>query len=374
MPATICFVIIGLDYAGAEIQLVEVIRRLRVRGWRMFVVSLLTPAAFVRELSMCGVEVVSLHLEKGEPLRLPLLLRFLAEVRRIRPDIIHGHMVHSNLLARLAAVTLGIPVAVATVHSTFEGGTARMWLYRLTERWGSVTTSVSEAGRERHLEKRASSEDRILVLPNGIDQERFRPMRAARERIRREQSCPEERFVWLTVTRLAPPKDPNTLLRAMTTLPEHVDLWIVGQGSDLAQTEATVDALALRHRVRFLGVRADIPDLLSAADAFVLSSRAEAMPISLLEAASACLPCVASDVGAVRELVSDRQTGFVVPPSDAEVMGQAMAEVVRMTGPERAAMGERGRSLVSRYGLEATVDRWEALYREHLQAHSPKET
>lgn len=368
---TLCFVIIGLDYAGAEIQLVSVIGQLRARGWRIFVVSLLTPAAFVRELSMMGVEVVPLHIEKGDRLDLPFLVRFLREVRRIRPDIIHGHMVHSNLLARLAAVLLSIPVAIATVHSTDEGGVLRMALYRLTERFGSLTTSVSEAGRQMHVSAHASREERIVVLPNGIDQERFRPDRAARARIRAELSCPDDRFVWLSITRFAPPKDPLTLVRAFAVLPEHCVLWLVGQGSERHESEALVAELGINDRVQFLSVRTDIPDLLSAADAFVLSSLSEAMPITLLEAASAGLPCVSSDVGAVRDLVLDGLTGLVVPPADVGALSRALSRITELPQAERTAMGLSGRRQVGqRYGLQAIVDRWEVLYYEQLRQNT----
>lgn len=363
---TICFVIIGLDYAGAEIQLVEVIRHLRARGWRMFVISLLTPAAFVRELSSIGVEVVSMDLERGAPLDLPFLMRFLSEVRRIRPDILHGHMVHSNLLARLGRALLSVPSAIATVHSTDEGGRSRMWLYRLTERFGSVTTSVSEAGQRMHLAARASSPGRIVVLPNGIDQERFRPSPEARERVRRELSCGQQTFVWLSVTRFAPPKDPLTLIKAFAALPQGGELWLVGQGTEKERSLSLVRELSLGDRVRFLGVRADIPDLLSASDVFVLSSLSEAMPIALLEAASAERPCISSDVGAVRDLVWDNETGLVVPPGDAEALRAAMERMLGLGAAERQQMGALGRRRVGeRYGLQAVVDRWEGLYLEH---------
>jgi glycosyltransferase involved in cell wall biosynthesis len=364
-PPTVCYVIIGLDYAGAEIQLVEVIRRMRARGWRIFVVSLITPAAFVRELRALGVEVVSLDLDRGAPLTPALLARFLSAVAAIRPDVIHGHMVHSNLLARLAAATLGIPVAVATVHSTDEGGRLRAWMYRLTERWGSVTTSVSAAGRDIHVGAGASRPERIRVLPNGIDTERFRPDPEARARVRRALDTPPNRFVWLSVTRFHWPKDPPTLLRALARLPGGSELWLVGQGADRAETEALAGSLGLGGRARFLGLRTDVPDLLAASDAFVLSSMSEAMPIALLEAASAGLVSVASDTGAVRDLVDDGRTGLVVPVADVDALAGALAQIERLTSAERAAMGRTARArVVERFALDAVVDRWEALYAE----------
>lgn len=362
-PPTLCYVIIGLDYAGAEIQLVEVIRRMRQRGWRVFVVSLITPAAFVRELLGLGVEVVSLDLERGARLTPARLARFLGVVRAIRPDVIHGHMVHSNLLARIAASALRIPVAVATVHSTTEGGRSRAWAYRLTERMGTVTTSVSEAGRDIHLRSGASTAGRIVVLPNGVDTERFRPDPPARERVRAALGTPLRRFVWLTVTRFAWPKDPPTLLRALAQVGSDAELWLVGQGEDRAEAERLAAELGVADRARFLGLRADVPDLLAACDGFVLSSLAEAMPITLLEAASAEVPCVASDTGAVRDLVDDGRTGFVVPTADVDALAAALARVEALDEDGRTALGVAGRArILDGFGLDAVVDRWEALY------------
>lgn len=364
---TLCYVIVGLDYAGAEIQLVEVIRRLRARGHRIFVVSLITPAAFVRELDQLGVPVISLDLEKGASLTPAVLGRFLRAVADIRPDVIHGHMVHSNLLARLASAALGIPVALATVHSTDEGGRGRAWLYRLTEPLGTLTTSVSEAGRDIHVRSGASSPARIEVVPNGIDLERFTRDARARERVRDAIGAPPGRFVWLSVARFAPPKDPNTLLEALARVGGDSELWLVGQGAERDAALATARRLGLEDRARFLGVRTDIPDLLSACDGFVLSSRSEAMPITLLEAAACEAPCVASDTGEVAEMVGD--TGLVVPPGDVEALAAALRDMEGRSEAERGAMGARARARVlARWSLSAVVDRWESLYARHLRA------
>jgi glycosyltransferase involved in cell wall biosynthesis len=371
-PLTICYVIVGLDYAGAEIQLVEVVRRLRERGHRIFVISLITPAAFVRELGRIGVSVVSLDLAKGASLTLDVIGRFLRAVREIRPDVIHGHMVHSNLLARLAAGIQRIPVALATVHSTDEGGRSRAWMYRLTQPLGTLTTSVSEAGREVHLRTGASTAGRIEVVPNGIDTRRFARDPEARRRVRAELGVEDDRFVWLTVARFAPPKDPQTLLRALAQTRTDSALWLVGQGADRDAAIASVAPLGLEDRARFLGVRTDIPDLLSACDGFVLSSRSEAMPITLLEAGCSEVPCVASDTGEVGVMIENGKTGLVVPPADAEALAHALFTVEHLDRRVRREMGALARQRVqARWSLDAVVDRWERLYASHLSSPTP---
>ena len=122
---------------------------------------------------------------------------------------------------------------------------------------------------------------------------------------------------------------------------------IAGDGSQRAKLDAQASDLGLGARmVRFLGVRDDIPDLMAAADAFVLPSRWEGLPMVLLEAASAGLPVVATDVGGNAEVVVDQETGFLVPPDDAEALGRTMAGWQACPVDERQRMVMRGRRLV----------------------------
>jgi glycosyltransferase involved in cell wall biosynthesis len=106
---------------------------------------------------------------------------------------------------------------------------------------------------------------------------------------------------------------------------------------------------------------------MSAADGYVMSSAWEGMPMVLLEAAAAGLPIVSTAVGGNREVVADDESGFLVPPRDADALARGMARLGALSAPELRAMGERGRERVrSRYGLARVADRWEALYREML--------
>ena len=140
---------------------------------------------------------------------------------------------------------------------------------------------------------------------------------------------------------------------------------LVGKGSLQAETEALVRELGLEGVVRFLGVRRDVPELMSAADGYLLSSAWEGMPIVLLEAAAAGLPIVATRVGGNHEVVRDGETGFLVPPTDHEQLGQAMLKLAGLAEPQRRTMGARGAQHIQmNYGLGRVVDRWEALYRE----------
>lgn len=145
-------------------------------------------------------------------------------------------------------------------------------------------------------------------------------------------------------------------------------LFIVGQGSLRAETEELAKELGLAEAVRFLGVRNDIPQLMNAADAYVMSSAWEGMPMVLLEAAAVGLPVVATDVGGNREIVRDGYTGLLVPPRDHESLARAMVHLMSLPDAARRAMGQAARAYVeAHYGLERVVDQWEKLYRNCLR-------
>jgi glycosyltransferase involved in cell wall biosynthesis len=142
-------------------------------------------------------------------------------------------------------------------------------------------------------------------------------------------------------------------------------LLLVGKGSLRDETEAVVHELGLGDQVRFLGVRSDIAELVGAADGYVMSSAGEGMPMVLLEAAAGGLPIVSTRVGGNHEVVRDGESGYLVPPRDADALGEAMLRLMALDPPARRAMGDRGREHVrAHYELHRVVERWEELYRE----------
>jgi glycosyltransferase involved in cell wall biosynthesis len=141
----------------------------------------------------------------------------------------------------------------------------------------------------------------------------------------------------------------------------------VGRGSLQKETEQLARELGLATSVRFAGVRNDIPEIMSAADGYIMSSEWEGMPMVLLEAAAAGLPIVTTDVGGNREVVRDGETGFLVRPRDPAQLGRAMLRLMALPASERRAMGARGHEHVrAHYSLSRTVERWEEVYREVL--------
>jgi glycosyltransferase involved in cell wall biosynthesis len=225
---------------------------------------------------------------------------------------------------------------------------------------------ISEAAAERFVQERIVPRDLLTVVPNGVDADEFRKVPPdARASLRRSLGL-DESFVWLAVGRFEVAKDYPNMLHGFARVRERrprAVLLLVGRGSLQEETEQLVASLGLGGAVRFLGVRRDVPELMSAADGYVMSSAWEGMPMVLLEAAAAGLPIVTTAVGGNREVVEDGVSGFLVPPRDPVALGGAMLRLAGLTESERRSMGERGRERVrTHYGLTRVAERWESLY------------
>jgi glycosyltransferase involved in cell wall biosynthesis len=204
-----------------------------------------------------------------------------------------------------------------------------------------------------------------------VDTERYQSVPpGTRERLRQSLGLGAE-FAWLAVGRFEHAKDYPNMLRAFARVREEQPgavLLLVGRGSLQPGTEALAAALGLEGQVRFVGTREDVPEFMTVADGYVMSSAWEGMPMVLLEAAAAGLPIVATRVGGNQEVVRDGATGFLAPPGDDGALGAAMLRLMALPEAERRAMGAHGHDHVRQhYGLGRVVDRYEAVYREVLR-------
>jgi glycosyltransferase involved in cell wall biosynthesis len=329
----------------------------------------MTPKAYVKELELAGISVDSLGIDRKIPNPLPIL-HLARLIQTWQPDIVHSHMVHANILARLVRILAPIPILICTAHSTEEGGRFRELLYRLTDPLCDITTQVSRAGLERYVRIGAVPRRKIRYMPNGVDTKCFCPNPADRRHFRERLGLRTE-FVLLAVGRIDIPKDfPNMLqafARVATDRPETL-LFIAGDGPLRPAMEELAQSLGLKGRVKFLGIRRDIPELMNAADGYVMSSAWEGLPNVLLEASATGLPIIATDVGGNRDVVLDFETGFLVTPKNPEALAETMVHLMELTDVERRLIGEAGRHYIeANYSLERVVDMWETLYWEYLR-------
>jgi glycosyltransferase involved in cell wall biosynthesis len=362
--ARVLFVVTTLGRGGAERQVVDLARAYRARGVEVAVAAMLG-GPLEAELGRLGVPVTLLGMRRGvaDP---RAILALAAAVRRIRPDVVHSHMVHANLLARVTRLVAPMARLVCTAHNIDEEGALRELGYRVTDRLADLTTNVSAAATSRYAARGLAGARRLRHVPNGLDLARFGGDAAGRPALRAALGLAAEDVAWLFVGRLDVQKDPATLLRGFSahrrTHPR-ARLLVVGDGPLREEARHLAEAEGLGAAVAFLGPRDDVASLMQAADAFVLASRWEGLPMVLLEAAGSGLPIVATDVGGNAEIVLDGDSGRLVRAGDAAALGAAMDHVASMDAAGRAALGARGRALVAeRYDLERIADQWLEAY------------
>lgn len=301
------------------------------------------------------------------------LLQAMRYVRTFRPDVVHSHGFHGNLFARALRCVAPMPVSIATVHNIYEGGWARMFAYRITGSLSTRTTTVSEAAARRFITLKAVSPRRCVVIRNAIELAEFIPDAQRRASVRESMNACGD-FVWLAAGRIAPAKDYPNLLEAFALvhhfLPQ-MQLWIAGEdrGGNLPALKLRARSLGIEHVVRWLGVCRDLPALLDAADAFVLSSEWEGMPLAVAEAMAMVKPVVVTSVGGVDELVGD--TGVLVPPKNSEALAAAMIELMRKPASARVTIGCAARARIEEhFNMERRAVEWEQLYQTLIAERS----
>ncbi len=336
------------------------------------------PLQLARRLAESGVSRLTLpHLRRNpNPIGdVAGLVEVLALVRRLRPAVLHTHTSKAGVLGRLAGWLLRVPVVVHTPHGhIFYGyfGGFRMrvfaWLERVAAHWCDYIISLTDRETTDYLDRRIGRPEQYVTIPSGVPLERFTaPGAGVRERVRTALGIGPEEVVFITVARLEPVKGVDVLVDAWRLLAAAAPrLLIVGDGGERPRLEHRAGDAGLSDRIVFLGARADVPDLLHAADAFVLASRNEGMGRVYVEAMAAGLPVVGTDVGGVGCVVQDGVSGILTPPETPAAIAAAVARLAADPA-ERGRMGEAGRRAVYPEFDEAfMVERIARLYAQAL--------
>jgi glycosyltransferase involved in cell wall biosynthesis len=332
-----------------------------------------------------------------EPVYLPALQReisplqdlaaareLLKLIRRIRPDILHTHTAKAGAVGRLAAQLAG-PARPKVVVHTFHGhvlrgyfGPAKTEAFRRLEqglaRSSDALIAVSPEVRDDLVALGVAPAEKITVIRLGLDlEQRLATAPGAAETLRRELGLVDGRFLVSWLGRMTEIKRVDDLLRAFARLRERgcdADLLLVGDGPLRGDLEKLAGELGIRGRCHFTGFRSDVGAIYAASDAIVLTSANEGTPVTVIEAQAAGKPVVSTDVGGVRDIVTDGVSGFVVPPGDVD----SLADRLRLLAddPElRGRLGEAGRSARDRYSIPRLVHDVDVLYRELLD-RAPK--
>jgi sugar transferase (PEP-CTERM/EpsH1 system associated) len=318
------------------------------------------PADTLKERLLPSVRLFELNRRRGnDPAFVADLYRLF---KRERPHVVHTHawgtLVEGTLAARLA----GVPYVVHGEHGTLNTRWRNAWIQRRL--WYRVDRLLSVSSR---LAERMSADlrfplDRITVIRNGLDLERFRPANKAMAKA--ALGIAPDRLVIGTVGRTVPVKDHPTFLRALARLQGAGLAFaavIAGSGPAFEETRRLAEALDVRD-VQLLGNRNDVPGILNALDIFVLSSRSEGLSNTIQEAMASGLPVVATHVGGADELVVDGETGVLTPAGDDQAMANALMALAR-DEHKRASFSRAGAERArSEFGIERMFRDYERMY------------
>lgn len=355
------FQIGGSERVGADLAV-----EFKRRGYRVVSFAFHDSDGPMRvQLEASGIRCLDMSYARCRGLfrRVLYLWKFWRMLRREQVSALHVHHTAALILCGIPARLAGVRV-VMTEHALQwrERGPSYHRPARRYSRYATEITVVDPAQADYFRTELALPADRVHYVANGV---RVADRTAERVRHMRQQlGIAPDVFAFFYIGRLDPVKDLGTLLEAFAALPADVlsrsRLYLVGDGTERAMLERKCEALGLTHRLMFLGVRNDVAEVLMAADAVVMSSRSEGLPMVLLEAMAAGVPCVATAVGGIPKLFGDDR-GLAVPAQDAAKLASAMTAVARSPELRQRLVRNARENLQKHYALDAVVDRYLAL-------------
>jgi glycosyltransferase involved in cell wall biosynthesis len=329
---------------GAEESVLSMVRHLRAVGRRVLVGAPYY-GEFTGALLEYGLPPENLHvLEMGDHLSIAALAELVTLIRVRGVNLLHSHLLPAANLAAAAGHLVGMP-ALSTLHGS-KVPAQDLFLHQL---YGLQYIAVSQAGRDAAL-ARGIMPDAVSVIPNGVDLDRFDPAKTDRDQMRRELGVNSGQILVTSVARLSWEKYPEDVVDvADRVLEENGRLVFAFAGT--GPLEYRIRDRARRStrpaQVRVLGLRRDIPEILSATDIVVLSSLSEGLPFALLEAMAMERPVVAYDVLGVNEAVTDGSEGYLATPGDRMELANCILRLA-CCEQRRREFGLKGRRKVVR--------------------------
>jgi glycosyltransferase involved in cell wall biosynthesis len=355
----------GSERIGAELA-----RGYRRRGYRVFCFAFHDSNGPIREyLEKSGIECLDLNYlarPRGVRRRIRYQVELARLLRRRRVAAFHMHHMTALILCGFAARVARVRTIMMTEHAIHELEADRSFrrAARFYCKLAHEVTVVHPGLVDYFTRELRVRRERVHYVPNGVAIPEMSQRVETRARVRARYAVASESFVFLFAGRLHPTKDLPTLLAAVKIVAaaRSCSLWLVGDGPERATLEALSREEGLTEVVRFCGATSDIAPFLAAADAFVMSSATEGLPMVLLEAMASRLPCIATAVGGIPGLLG-QGVGLLVPPRDPPALAAAMR---RLMGEEalRSQMSSLGLQKVAReYDFERVVDQYLDLLR-----------
>lgn len=360
----ILYVITGLGQGGAERVVCDLADEMFKKGHEVKIAYLTGDIVFRPEYQ--EIELIKINLNDVRTL-LTAYIRLAKVIKKFRPDVVHSHMVHANILTRLVRLATPMDKLISTAHNSNEGGTLRMLGYRVTHRLADLSTNVSQEATQAFKDMGAVPNNGMLTVYNGISLEKFKNIPEARARLEKELNLNRDCKIILTVGRFNEQKDYPNLLHAINLLKKEVNypfkVIIAGDGELRELIEKKVNNLGLHDNITLLGRRNDIPELMSAADLFVLSSKYEGFGLVIAEAIACECLVVATDCGGVAEVLNNPD--FLVLPEDPVALKKKIKQVLDLSySKKQNVISKNIRWVRENFSLEEIIKKWNFLYNE----------
>jgi glycosyltransferase involved in cell wall biosynthesis len=362
-PLRVTHLIPQIGIGGSELQLCRLIRESSPdrAAHRVLYYSDSLDSEGLRVYERAGILVEKVDRRGGPAFFIP---RLIGAVRGGSPDVLHCWLVSAALWGRLAGVVARVPDIILSFRSSVIDEAPTLRVARVLDgrrvRYLANTGAVADSLQRRLGVPRA----RITVIPNGLDPREYAGP-GERDGLLRQNGCPPDTHIVLSVGRLTAAKNYEMLLRIATRFRnlDKVHFFIAGHGELEHYIKALAERLAVSDRVHFLGLRRDIPALMASADVFCYTSRFEGFPNALLEAMASGLPIVTTRFTGVEEIIDQNRTGLVVPQDDDAAAFDALQRLRTEPGTARsvgeAARLKATRSFSTTTMVNATLDYYE---------------
>lgn len=357
----ICFIITGLGGGGAEKQLCDLAEMMSNAGHIINIISISGNSKVIPKY--IKGKIFEMKTSKNIISIIKCTIDICRLINKLKPDIVHSHMYHANIISRFAALLTGKKkYLICTAHSKNEGGWLRMLSYRITDPLCCLTTNVSSEALDEFIKNGAFKDNKSKRVHNGIDETKFFSSKELRNKYRTDFGCNENEKLILTIGRLVEAKDHQNLLKALPLLHyKNYKLVIVGEGELYEETTSLIKELNLQEKVFLAGYRNDIVGIINSCDLFVLSSRWEGFGLVVAEAMLCEKVVVATDSGGVREVVNDSKQ--LVPRANHISLAKNIDDMLSLSEDEIKELGRRNREYIKEnFSLKKIAEEWENLY------------
>ncbi len=358
-PLSVVLMSTQRGWGGGEQQASLLLEGLRSRGHQCAVIAR-QAGSFAQRMEEAGFPVVAVS---GRGLTPAALRSMRHTIRRLAPDVVHANDSHAFMSLNLAAVGMRRPLRIATRRTSFP--LRNPWQYNLfADRMVCVVESVALQCRQAGI-----AAERLRVVHSGVDLQRIRS--GNRLQTRKLLGINDDQKVLLTIGNLIPCKGHTYLLEALqVVLKQHpeVCLLLAGEGEMRAELQRLVQTMGLEEHVRFLGFRRDAPDLLAAADLFVMPSLLEGICGVVLEVMTVGLPLVTTTAGGIVDVLAvppgEPQLAWAVPPGETQPLAAAMLEALRSPDEARQRADRARLHAEQRFTSDRMIDNTVRVYRE----------